>query len=83
MPRVRIKNRAYKKADFCIFLAKKLYENGMSQKTLAEKLNITQQCLSAKMKCCRFTYEEVLIITDVLAFTDEEKIKILTLGARL
>lgn len=44
----------------------------ITQQTMAEHLVITQQAFSRKLKVCQFSFAELIIIFDVLGFTDEE-----------
>ena len=73
MPRIKSKRTNYMVTDFCKWLAGEMFANGYTQNDVAGWMNLTQQCVSYKMKHGSFTLKELLVIFEKLN-TDESTI---------
>lgn len=79
MPRVSLKKDTYMAKDLGKLVYGSMKLNNLSQADMGLKLGITGQWFGKKLKTGDFTYRELLIIFKTLGFSDEEKVKLLTL----
>lgn len=78
MPRVKIKKKEYMASDLSRAIAGKMYKT-FRQQDIADKLDITQPAFSARLSKGDFTYQQLLVIFDILNFSDDEILKAMKL----
>lgn len=79
MPRIKAKKKEYMMKDFHDWLISKMRIQGVTQKDLAEKLNITQPAVCQRLKKNNFNIGDLIIIWHELGATDEEILKMMKL----
>lgn len=72
MPRVRIKKESYMVSDLRNLIRGKAKNMKLSQKQIAEELNITQSAYSKRLERMAFNANELITIFRVLDFSGEE-----------
>jgi predicted XRE-type DNA-binding protein len=77
MPRIASKKKEYKISDLTKYIRNEMYSQGIQQREMAEKLDISQPQLSHKLKNNIFSYKDLLIIFSFLKTEDEEILKIM------
>jgi predicted XRE-type DNA-binding protein len=77
MPRIASKKKEYKISDLTKYIRNEMYSQGIQQREMAEKLDISQPQLSHKLKNSIFSYKDLLIIFSFLKTEDEEILKIM------
>lgn len=76
MPRIAIKRKDYMVKDLSKWIVGQMFVNNISQRVLAEKLSITQQAFSKKLKEGKFTYKDFLTIIEFFKPDDQELLKL-------
>ena len=77
MPRVAIKKKDYMKSDFSASIIGKLRKRKMTQSQLGKALGVTQGAVSIKLNQDSYSMDDLMIIFDVLEYTDEEILRFL------
>lgn len=72
MPRVKLDQKRYAREDFIRDIKSKIIRQGLTQSDIAQKMGISQQAFSYKIKHLVFDYNEYNILFGSLDFTDEE-----------
>lgn len=80
MPRVIINRRKYKISDLSKWIWGEMKDRGITQSAMAERLDITQQAFSKKLKAHQFTYSDLLIIFQELEPSNEKIVELMRLG---
>lgn len=86
MPRVTIKKREYKLKDLKAWIYGQMRAQGLKQKDVAQKLGISQQVLSTRLKTKKggkagrsdpFSFSDLVILFELLGASDEEILRLL------
>lgn len=86
VPRVTVKKREYKLKDLKVWICGQMRAHGLKQKDVAQKLGITQQAFSARLKINLggkgresdpFSYWDLMILFELFETSDEEKLRLL------
>lgn len=77
MPRIRSKWKDYSKKRIKLFVKNSLYESDMKQYQLAEKMNMSPNNFSNKLKAGRFSYIDIVEMFDIFGTPDEERLRLL------
>lgn len=86
MPRVAIKKKDYKIRDLKAWIYGQMHTQGLKQEDIAQKLGITQQALSNRLKpggrsreSDPFSYGDLLTLFELFGATDEDKLNLMKL----
>ena len=79
MPRIFMNRKKYKLNDFSKYISGSMRAKGITQKQMADALEVSQQMFSYKLHHLIFTYADLLTMFEVLGTSDADKLKLLTL----